>query len=54
MSALPPKADIVRRQLDVCFVPKGDHLPLVTTGQPEVGCAWGFQSINADVPNSNA
>ena len=24
MSALPPKADIVGRQLDVCFVPIGD------------------------------
>jgi hypothetical protein len=24
MSALPPKADIASRQLDVCFVPKAD------------------------------
>jgi hypothetical protein len=24
MSALPPKADIAGRQLDVCFVPKAD------------------------------
>jgi len=26
MSALPPKADIAGRQLDVCFVPKADIL----------------------------
>jgi len=24
MSALPPKADIPRRERDVCFVPKAD------------------------------
>jgi hypothetical protein len=24
MTALPPKADIARRQLDVCFVPLAD------------------------------
>jgi hypothetical protein len=24
MSALPPKADIAGRQLDVCFVPRAD------------------------------
>jgi hypothetical protein len=27
MSALPPKADIVPRDDNVCFVPKGDILP---------------------------
>jgi hypothetical protein len=27
MSALPPKADIAARQLNVRFVPKADHAP---------------------------
>jgi hypothetical protein len=30
MSALPPKADIARRRLDVRFVPKADILTNVT------------------------
>jgi len=35
MSALPPKADIGRRELNVCFVPKADILPpLVASDSP--------------------
>ena len=50
MSALPPKADIAEYDRHVRFVPKTDiagchervESPLVTTGQPKVGCIGVF------------
>jgi hypothetical protein len=40
MSALPPKADIARRQLNVRFVPKADIEPLIRSARRR----WSVES----------
>jgi hypothetical protein len=46
MSALPPKADMAGRQLDVRFVPKADILRrgVIRFGHPEFFATRRFQS----------